>query len=260
MPAPNREGAAVPEDELDQRVREELRLGHETHLPPDEHPGEEVIPLAEVVRGEDHGPAGRNVLGGDRAQPVEEHARGGEDDSRQVVDPVRLVSAGALVEAVEVLRGAGILVDLWLEVGHSEIAGVRLVAPTPWNRDGYCPLTHIRTSYSDRAHPLARSTARRHSASRLSRSSAPIRGSYRAASRHMASTSSASHVPVAIPARYAAPRAVVSVISGTMTGAPSTSAWNCISHALATAPPSAFSSSSALPAAASCARTASTVW
>src|SRR3954449_2784173 len=124
MPAPDGEGAAVPEDELDHRVREELRLGHEAHLPPDEDPGEEVVPLAEVVRGEDHGAARRNVLGGDGAQPVEEHARRREDDSRQVVDPVRLARAGALVEAVEVLRGAGVLVDLWLEVGHNELAGM----------------------------------------------------------------------------------------------------------------------------------------
>ena len=39
-----------------------------------------------------------------------------------------------------------------------------------------------------------------------------------------------------------------------------TSAWNCISQRLATAPPSAFSTASRSPAAASWARTASTVW
>ena len=78
--------------------------------------------------------------------------------------------------------------------------------------------------------------------------------------RHISATPSRVHAPVAIPARYAAPRAVVSEISGTITGAPSTSAWNCISQRLATAPPSAFSEASRCPEAASWARTASTVW
>ena len=53
---------------------------------------------------------------------------------------------------------------------------------------------------------------------------------------------------------------MVSDTSGTTTGTPSTSAWNCMSHAFSTAPPSAFSSSSRTPAADSIARTASTVW
>ena len=63
-----------------------------------------------------------------------------------------------------------------------------------------------------------------------------------------------------MPARNAAPIAVVSDTSGTTTGRPSTSAWNCISQAFATAPPSARSSASRFPEAASIASTASTVW
>ena len=77
---------------------------------------------------------------------------------------------------------------------------------------------------------------------------------------HRAHVRARVQAPVATPARYAAPRAVVSDTSGTTTGTPSTSAWNCISQAFATAPPSAFSSSSRTPAAASIALTASTVW
>ena len=53
---------------------------------------------------------------------------------------------------------------------------------------------------------------------------------------------------------------MVSEISGTTTGTPSTSAWKRISHELCTAPPSALSSSSTTPDGASIARTASTVW
>src|SRR5215204_1589892 len=72
----------------------------------------------------------------------------------------------------------------------------------------------------------------------------------------MERTSASVHDPVATPARYAAPSAVVSEISGTTTGTPSTSAWNFISQPLTTAPPSAFSSSSTTPEASSIARSA----
>ena len=68
------------------------------------------------------------------------------------------------------------------------------------------------------------------------------------------------HAPAPTPARYAAPSAVVSATSGTTTGTPITSAWNCISQALPLAPPSARSSLSGCPDADSIARTASTVW
>ena len=57
-----------------------------------------------------------------------------------------------------------------------------------------------------------------------------------------ARTWSSVHSPTPTPARYAAPSAVVSAISGTTTGTPSTSAWNCISQSLPVAPPSARSS------------------
>ena len=106
--APDREGAPVAEDELDHRVREQLRLGHEADLPAHVDGGEEVVPLAEVVRGEDHGPRGGHVLGADRAGAVEEQGRRRQDDPRHVVDPVGLVGAGALVEPRRSTpRGAG---------------------------------------------------------------------------------------------------------------------------------------------------------
>src|SRR6266404_3734459 len=46
------------------------------------------------------------------------------------------------------------------------------------------------------------------------------------------------HTPPAIPARPAAPNAVVSIISGRSTGMPRMSDWNCSSQLLADAPPS----------------------
>ena len=72
--AADREGAAVPEDVLDHRVREQLGLGHEADLPAQVDGGEEVVHLAEVVRGQDHRPRGGHVLGADRPGPVEEQA------------------------------------------------------------------------------------------------------------------------------------------------------------------------------------------
>ena len=72
-------------------------------------------------------------------------------------------------------------------------------------------------------------------------------GSKRRCSDHMPGMSSAVQLPAAIPARKAAPSAVVSVFSGTTTGTPSMSAWNCMSQPLAVAPPSARSSSSGMP-------------
>jgi len=56
------EGAAVGEDEGQKRRLEQLRLGHEADLAPQEHGGEEVVPLAEVVGRQDHRPALRHVL------------------------------------------------------------------------------------------------------------------------------------------------------------------------------------------------------
>ncbi len=55
------------------------------------------------------------------------------------------------------------------------------------------------------------------------------------------SSSRVDQTPAPSPARNAAPRAVVSWISGRSTGMPSWSAWTCMSRSLALPPPSAFS-------------------
>ena len=87
-----------------------------------------------------------------------------------------------------------------------------------------------------------------------------MRGSKRRASRHIARVSASVQQPAVMPARYAAPSTVVSDTSGTTTGTPSRSAWNCISQPFAVAPPSARSSSSETPSAVFWACTASHVW
>ena len=51
--AAHREDAAVRVDAL-HRPREQLRLRHEAHLPPDGRADEEVVHEREVVRGDDH--------------------------------------------------------------------------------------------------------------------------------------------------------------------------------------------------------------
>ena len=60
-----------------------------------------------------------DVVGSDRGLAVEGQARRGENGSGYVVDRGRLVRPGALVKAIEVLRGARVGVDLGLELGHS---------------------------------------------------------------------------------------------------------------------------------------------
>jgi hypothetical protein len=94
----------------------QLRLRHEVHLAPDEGRDEEVIEEREVVRHDDRRPLGRDLVGVDHAPAVEEQQVRREHDPHELVDPVRLARARALVEAREVLGGAGILVDLRLHV------------------------------------------------------------------------------------------------------------------------------------------------
>src|SRR4029077_18197735 len=88
------------------------------------------------------------------------------------------------------------------------------------------------------AHPSAAATARSQSASRRRRSNPSMCGSNRAIRRPASSSSVEPHTPNAIPARPAAPSAVVSTMSGRSTGTPRTSAWNCMSQSLVEAPPS----------------------
>ncbi len=66
--------------------------------------------------------------------------------------------------------------------------------------------------------------------------------------------------PTASPARYAAPRDVVSTDRGRDTFTPSMSAWNCARKLLAAAPPSARISVGRIPEVASIALTTSHTW
>ena len=115
MPAPNWEDAPVLEDVLDGRVLEELRFGHELGLSRQVDRGEEMVHLAEVVRRQDGRAGGGDVLHSDRAGPVEEDGRDGEDHAHEVIDPANTFPR-ALVVLREDLRGPRVLVDLRLHV------------------------------------------------------------------------------------------------------------------------------------------------
>src|SRR5207237_3688990 len=89
---------------------------------------------------------------------------------------------------------------------HQESTGYSTASPSR----RYIPVAD--GSGQPRAQPLARSTARRQ---RSWPSSSRARGSNRWPSRQVAASSAGDdHAPVASPARNAAPRAVVSMISG----------------------------------------------
>ena len=108
---------------------------------------------------------------------------------------------------------------------------------------------------------ITRSTARCQSPRRSARSFASIFGSKRTSPCRLARSSSGfAQKPVASPARYAAPSAVVSVTCGRTTGTPSTSAWNCISRLFTAAPPSTRSAASGVPVSLSTASSTSATW
>ena len=117
--AAHREHPAVGDDEGDGGVgAEQLRLAHEPDPAPQVDGREEVVPVREVIRGEDHGAGPGDVLGPDRPGAVDEQGGGREHDPRQVIDTVGFAGASPLVEPREVLGGAGVLVDLGLDLGH----------------------------------------------------------------------------------------------------------------------------------------------
>src|SRR5205085_10541062 len=114
----------------------------------------------------------------DAAGPVEQQQDGREQEADELVDQVRLAVSDPLVEAREVLRRAGILVDLRL---HWE-------SPTREPSKRY-PL--------GRAQPRERSSARSQPVVSAPRSSPDTRASSRPASRHLARSSAAGHRPTA---------------------------------------------------------------
>ena len=110
---PRRTGKTPPwrVDELHRRL-EELRLRHELHLAPDRGADEEVVHERGVVGREDHRAARRHLLGVDAAHPEEDPRVDRGRHAHDLVDDVRRARARPLVEAVEVLRGPRVLVDL----------------------------------------------------------------------------------------------------------------------------------------------------
>ncbi len=137
--APHREHAAVRVDPLE-RAREQLRLGHEPHLAPDRDAEEEVVHEREVVRRQDDRPRAGHLVRRQAAR-AEEHPRvQRREDADGLVDPVRLARPRALVEAVEVLLRARVLVDLRLHPGEVLLRFGRLL------------LGHLRIDPT-RAHP-----------------------------------------------------------------------------------------------------------
>ena len=72
LTAAHRERPAVVDDEVEHRGLEELRLGHELHLAPQQHRHEEVVEEAEVVGRQQH----RAALGDVRRRRSRESGRG----------------------------------------------------------------------------------------------------------------------------------------------------------------------------------------
>ena len=108
-----------------------------------------------------------------------------------------------------------------------------------------------RPRLSERSQSRERSTARCQVAMRASRSAASIAGVNDASACHVAFTvAGESHTPSAMPARNAAPSAVVSCTAARRTGTPSRSAWNWHSRSMTEAPPSMRISAGGVPLAA----------
>ena len=107
FPRQHGERAAVIHDEVDRWV-EELRLRHELHLPPDVHGEKEVVEVREVVRRQDRGAVRRNVLCADRPRPEEERQGRRQHDPHRpvhVVWPARRAHAGGTCRRTR--QGAG---------------------------------------------------------------------------------------------------------------------------------------------------------
>ena len=162
----------------------------------------------EVVRREDHRRRSPGTFSAEIARVRKNVQRvQRRDDPDDLVDPVRVARARALVEAVEVLRRARVLVDLRLH--RREVLG-RLLLLRPcrtWTVS--LPRAHPRHARAPRvaSRRAARRARRRTSAARSARARAAARATW-----------SSVQVPAPTPASSAAPSAVVSATSGTTTG------------------------------------------
>src|SRR5205807_172052 len=109
----HREDPAVAEDVGGRTVVEQLRFGHKAHAAANERAGEEVVHERAVIRSENHGTVG-HVLGPDAASPEGDEEVGHENVTRRLVRPTGFAAPGPLMEAVEVLPGPLVAVDLRL--------------------------------------------------------------------------------------------------------------------------------------------------
>src|SRR5205085_799216 len=101
---------------------------------------EEVIEEGEVVGCNHRRALHRDLVRVDAAGPVEEHEDRGEEQPHDLVDGVGALAPRLLVEAREVLLGAGILVDLRLHWGF----------PTQRSPNGYSGRAQTRARSSER--------------------------------------------------------------------------------------------------------------
>ena len=195
--AAHREDAAVRVDPL-HRTLEELRLGHEPHLAPRRHAEEEVVHEREVVRREDDRPAGRHLLGRDAAGAEERPRVERREHAHDLVDPVGLARARALVVARRSTpRGAGPC-----RPAPSSERAARARAPARTRQDA----TRVYPAHAARHARRLRASVRRARRARRRPSSARTARA-RATAR---ATRSCVHTPAPTPASSAAPSAVVS--------------------------------------------------
>src|SRR5436305_2126820 len=111
--ATNWKHAAVVIDPAERTGAEQLRLAHELHAAADERPREEVVHERCMVRREYHRPVWY-VLAAKAAGPEADQRVQDRDHPGDFVDRLRLVIAHPLVEGVEKLLRARVLVDLRL--------------------------------------------------------------------------------------------------------------------------------------------------
>ena len=163
------------------------------------------------------GPSAGTLSARDAARAEEDPRVQRGHDAHDLVDPVRVARARALVEPIEVLGGTRVLVDLRPSSGRASPAVTSPRSFLTPNRAN-APAPRCQPSSSDVALVLAHARL-------VARALAPDArtwSSVQAARRRRRPGS-------------AAPSAVVSATSGTTTGTPSTSAWNCISQRLTVA-------------------------
>ena len=168
-------------------------------------------------------PLPRHVLDADRRARGRSAGVGSEvSDAHELVDPVRLARARALVEPVEVLRRARVLVDLGFIGMRDRVIGSRCLPPRGGH--GYAALGGPAARALERPAPAGQQRLALVLAHRAARSAR--------ASRHIVARPASTRPAARRRRRPGRRRRARSSrrSPGTTTGTPSTSAWNCISQ------------------------------